>query len=99
MRVVGLDHPLTLTCVNSLAIVVFSQGSLVTARMMFRRGKSIPGAFREFLRILGMDHPDTIEAAQCLAFIKKTKSIKTESESIHVPLSSADQICFWASLG
>ena len=35
MRVVGLDHPLTLTCVNSLAIVVFSQGSLVTARMMF----------------------------------------------------------------
>ena len=60
-RVLGPDHPDTLSAMNNLAVSLSDQGDLPAARALWE--KVLAG--RE--RVLGPDHPDTLSAMNNLA--------------------------------
>jgi len=52
-RVLGAEHPSTLTSVNNLAVLYESQGRHAEAEPLYQR------ALDGMERVLGKDHPDT----------------------------------------
>jgi hypothetical protein len=60
-RVLGPEHPHTLTSMNNLAGALFSQGDLVGARNLQDKTLHI------FRRLLGPEHPDTLNSMNNLA--------------------------------
>jgi tetratricopeptide (TPR) repeat protein len=60
-RVLGPEHPDTLTIVNNLAFLMYSKGDYAAAKPLLRRAL----AGRE--RVLGPEHPDTLGSVHNLA--------------------------------
>ena len=64
-KLLGLDHPKTLTLVNNLATLLCARGDLDAAEPLYRR------ALEGGERILGPDHPDTFLSVNNLAALLK----------------------------
>ena len=62
-KVLGVEHPDTLTCVGNLALVFQDQGKYKAAEEMSRRAL----AGRE--KVLGVEHPDTLTSVDNLASV------------------------------
>ncbi|KAL9577476.1 MAG: hypothetical protein Q9203_007445, partial [Teloschistes exilis] len=62
-KVLGKEHPDTLTSVSNLALVLQYQGKYDEAEKMNRR--ALDG--RE--KVLGKEHPDTLTSVYCLAYL------------------------------
>jgi tetratricopeptide (TPR) repeat protein len=62
-RVLGPEHPSTLTSMNNLALVLDSQGKYEAAEEMHRRALEL----RE--KVLGPEHPDTLTSINNLALV------------------------------
>lgn len=60
-RVLGEEHPATLTAMNNLAFTLYAQGELTGARVLQGR------VLEAIRRVLGEDHPDTLKAMNNLA--------------------------------
>ena len=66
-KVLGREHPNTLTCVSQLGSVLESQGKYDEAEAMRRR------ALDEYEKVLGLDHPLTLASVYHLAFLSHRK--------------------------
>jgi Tfp pilus assembly protein PilF len=75
-KVLGPEHPDTLTSVNNLGIVLSGQGKYEEAEAMFRRG--LEG--RE--KVLGPEHPDTLGSVNNLASVLSRQGKYEEAEEI-----------------
>src|SRR5271157_2796680 len=60
-RVLGPEHPSTLTCMNNLAWTIAAQGDLAAARKL--REETLSG----YRRVLGPEHPNTLTSMNNLA--------------------------------
>jgi tetratricopeptide (TPR) repeat protein len=60
-KVLGREHPYTLTSLNNLAVLLWAQGDLAGARPLYERALAI----RE--KVLGPEHPDTAVSVNNLA--------------------------------
>ena len=67
-RVMGIDHPNTLTSVNNLGSLLRQQGKLEEAETLFRH------ALEGRKRVLGVDHPDTLRS------VKKLRGLLNKKE-------------------
>lgn len=64
-KMLGLEHPDTLTSVNDLGLVLDSQGKYEEAEVMYRR------AIDSREKVLGFEHPETLRSMNILSdFIK-----------------------------
>jgi hypothetical protein len=75
-KVLGAEHPDTLTSMNNLAGVLNSQGKYEEAESMNRQTL----ARRE--KVLGAEHPDTITSVFCLAHLLANRR-RTEESIVH----------------
>ena len=73
-RVLGPEHPDTLTSVSNLAVLLKNKGDTAGAEPLYRRAL----AARE--RVLGSEHPDTLETLNNLAALLKGKG---DGESLY----------------
>jgi tetratricopeptide (TPR) repeat protein len=74
-KMLGKEHPDTLTSVNNLASVLRDQGEYEEAEVMNRR------ALEGWEKVLWKEHPDTLRSVYCLAsLLHKQKRYKTASE-------------------
>ncbi|KAI4221404.1 MAG: hypothetical protein L6R40_008636 [Gallowayella cf. fulva] len=62
-KVLGKEHPDTLTSVSNLALVLRDQGKYDEAEQMNRR--ALDGSEK----VLGKEHPDTLTSVYCLAYL------------------------------
>ena len=62
-RLLGPDHPDTLTSIDGLALLLHTQGDLIAAEALYRR------AFETRERLVGPDHPDTLHNLNNLAVL------------------------------
>jgi hypothetical protein len=62
-RVLGKEHPDTMTSMNNLAVVLQGQGKYEQAEE--RNQRALEG--RE--KALGKEHPDTLTSIYCLAYL------------------------------
>ena len=76
-RVLGPEHPGTLTAVNNLAGLYESQGRYAEAEPLYERAL----AARE--RVLGPDHPDTLTSVNNLAYSYDNQGRFAEAESLY----------------
>ena len=74
-RVLGVDHPHTLTSVNNLGTLLQTQGKLEEAEVLYRR--ALEG--RE--RVSGVDHPDTLLSMRNLAALLEKIGDLSSAES------------------
>ena len=74
-RVLGVDHPDTLSSVNNLGSLLKAQGKLEEAEVLYRR--ALEG--RE--RVLGVDHPDTLLSMYNFADFLEQKGDLSSAES------------------
>ena len=63
-RVLGDDHPVTLTSMSSLAMIRWKLGDLQGARQLYEQ------ALAGRQRVLGDDHPDTMTAMDSLTVVR-----------------------------
>src|SRR5439155_329029 len=75
-RVLGADHPGTLTSVNDLGLLYSSQGRYRKAEPLFLR------AFRDNERVLGADHPDTLGSVNNLGGLYESQGRYAEAEPL-----------------
>ena len=66
-RVLGPDHPNTLTSRSNLAVAYLSVGDLPRAIELFER------TLADYERVLGPDHPHTLEVRGCLEQINSQR--------------------------
>ncbi|CUS09276.1 unnamed protein product [Tuber aestivum] len=76
-KILGPDHPNTLTSVNNLAIVLKSQGKYDESEAMNRR------ALEGCEKILGPDHPDTLISIINFASVLQSQGKYKESETMN----------------
>ena len=76
-RVMGPEHPDTLTSVNNLAMLLYSTGAYGEAEPLFRRAL----AARE--RVLGPEHPDTLTSVDNLAGLLERTGAYAEAEPLY----------------
>ena len=62
-KVLGKEHPSTLTSVDNLALVLQDQGKYEEAEQMNRR------ALNDSEKVLGKEHPETLTSIYCLAYL------------------------------
>ena len=75
-RVLGPEHPDTLTSVNNLAALLRIKGDYAQAEPLYRR------ALKGRERILGKNHPDTLESVNNLALLLSDKGDYAQAESL-----------------
>ena len=73
-KMLGREHPSTLTSMDNLALVLSSQGKYKEAKEMHRQAL----ALRE--RVLGKEHPDTLTSVYCLACLLHHKKRYKDAE-------------------
>ncbi|KAK3176512.1 hypothetical protein OEA41_007835 [Lepraria neglecta] len=76
-KMLGKEHPNTLTSINNLALVLSSQGNYEEAERIDRQAL----ALRE--RVLGKEHPDTLGSMNNLASVLSRQSKYEEAEKIY----------------
>ncbi|KAK3690270.1 Tetratricopeptide repeat-domain-containing protein [Podospora appendiculata] len=76
-KVLGLEHPDTLTSMNNLAFVWKDQGKFEEAEQMNRR--ALGG--RE--KVLGLEHPDTLTSVSNLASVLQDQGKYEEAEQMN----------------
>jgi tetratricopeptide (TPR) repeat protein len=76
-KVLGHEHPNTLTSMNNLAFVLDSQGKYEEAEAMHRQTL----ATRE--KVLGHEHPDTLTSIYCLAHLLAKQCRYNESIALY----------------
>ncbi|TFH54313.1 MAG: tetratricopeptide repeat protein, partial [Methanothrix sp.] len=76
-RVLGKEHPDTLTSVNNLAALLYSKGDYKGAEPLLRR------ALEAQERVLGKDHPNTLTYANNLAELLKSKGDYESAEPLY----------------
>ena len=76
-KMLGKEHPSTLTSINNLALVLRSQGRYEEAERIHRRAL----ALRE--RVLGKEHPDTLTSINNLATILSSQGKYETAEEMH----------------
>ncbi|OAL56153.1 hypothetical protein IQ07DRAFT_558137 [Pyrenochaeta sp. DS3sAY3a] len=76
-KVLGQEHPNTLTSVNNLGLVLESQGKYEEAEAMHLRALAI----RE--KALGREHPDTITSVSHLGSVLESQGKYEEAEAMH----------------
>jgi hypothetical protein len=70
-RVLGPEHPHTLTTINNLASSLHGQGKHAEAEQMFRELLDVRR------RVLGPEHPETLATVKNLAFLDSISSALT----------------------
>ena len=75
-RVLGAEHPQTLTAAGNLALSLKRQGKFAEAEKMQREVLAV------MKRVLGAEHPDTLAAAGNLALSLKLQGKRAEAEEI-----------------
>ena len=76
-RVVGREHPDTLTSVNNLALVLLTRGDYAAAEPLYRR------ALEARERVVGREHPDTLQSVNNLAGLLDSKGDYAAAESLY----------------
>jgi tetratricopeptide (TPR) repeat protein len=76
-RVLGPEHPQTLTSVNNLAGLLESKGDLAAAEPMYRR------ALEAQERVLGPEHPQTLSSVNNLAGLLYRKGDLAAAEPLY----------------
>ena len=76
-KMLGKEHPSTLTSMNNLALVLSSQGNYEEAERIHRQAL----ALRE--TVLGKEHPDTLGSINNLALVLNSQGNYEEAERIH----------------
>ncbi len=76
-RLLGAEHPQTLTSADNLAFLYQAQGGYAEAEPLFRRAL----AGRE--RVLGAEHPDTCQSVNNLAFLYQAQGRYGEAEPLY----------------
>ena len=66
-KILGLEHPYTLTSMHNLALTFKSQGQWRMAEELFIQVVEIRK------RVLGVEHPDTLASIKSLAVVLKHK--------------------------
>ncbi len=86
-RVLGRNHPDTLTSVNNLAILYHKQGRYSEAEPLLVR------ALETSERVLGQDHPDTLTSINNLAVLYEAQGRYSEAEPLYLrALQSSERI-------
>jgi tetratricopeptide (TPR) repeat protein len=76
-KVLGREHPYTLTSMNNLALVLDSQGKYEEAEAMHRQTL----AMRE--KVLGCEHLNTLTSVYCLAYLLAKQRMFEESLDLY----------------
>ena len=76
-RVLGKEHPDTLTSVNNLARLLDSTGDYAGAEPLYRR------ALEGIERVLGKEHPDTLTSVDSLAELLYSKGDYASAEPLY----------------
>ena len=76
-RVLGSEHPDTLTSVNNLALILRAQGKYVEAEKLNRR------VLEERKRVMGELHPDTLTSVRNLALVLQDQEKYDEAEKMY----------------
>ena len=76
-RVLGEDHPDTLSSMNSLANVYDNQGRYEEAEALHRQ------TLETRRRVLGEDHPNTLSSMNSLAYVYSRQGHYEEAEALH----------------
>jgi tetratricopeptide (TPR) repeat protein len=77
MRVLGAEHPDTLTSAHNLAASLSNQGEYVDAERIEREVHEVQ------MRVLGAEHPSTLSSANNLAFSLSNQGKHADAERIH----------------
>jgi tetratricopeptide (TPR) repeat protein len=75
--VLGVEHPNTLTSVDNLGLVLYSQGKYEEAEAMHRR------ALIGYEKVLGPDHPDMLTSVSNLGLVLDSQGKYEEAEEMH----------------
>jgi len=89
-RVLGNEHPSTLTSMNNLALVQRDQGKYDEAEQMYREVVEV----RE--KVLGKEHPDTLTSMSYLAAVLIDQSQYEEAEKIQA-VAVVGMLRIWGS--
>ena len=73
-KMLGKEHPSTLTSMNNLAGVLSSQGKYSEAEEMHRQALALCET------VLGKEHPDTLTSVYCLAYLLHHKKQYKDAE-------------------
>jgi tetratricopeptide (TPR) repeat protein len=76
-RVLGPEHPHTLTSVNNLAVLLRSKGDNAGAEPLYRR------ALEARERVLGPEHPNTLKSVNNLALLLNNKGDHAGAEPLY----------------
>jgi tetratricopeptide (TPR) repeat protein len=76
-KVLGPEHPDTLTSVNNLGSVLERQGKYEEAEAMHRR------ALKGREKVLGLEHPDTLTSVNNLGLLLESQGKYEEAEAMH----------------
>ena len=76
-RVLGTEHPATLSSVNNLAFLLKSKGDYTAAEPLYRR------ALEANERVLGTEHPDTLASVNNLAALLHSKGDNFAAEPLY----------------
>ena len=76
-RVLGAEHPDTLTSVNNLAALYRGQGRYAEAEPLYQRAVTVSE------RVLGPEHPDTLSSVDNLAALYQSQGRYAEAEPLY----------------
>ena len=76
-KMLGKEHPSTLTSMNNLALVLSSQGKYEKAEEMHRQALALEG------RMLGKEHPDTLGSMNNLTEMLSRQDKYEKIEEMH----------------
>jgi tetratricopeptide (TPR) repeat protein len=76
-KVLGREHPDTLTSMNNLALVLDSQGKYEVAERMHRE------VLEGRKKVLGREHPSTLTSVYCLAFLLQKRGHYTQAVELY----------------
>jgi nephrocystin-3 len=76
-RVLGPEHPSTLTSVNNLAVLLETKGDYAQAEPLYRR------ALEGYEGMFGPEHPDTLKSVNNLAVLLATKGDYAQAEPLY----------------
>ena len=76
-RVLGPEHPDTLTSVDNLAVLLESTGDYVQAEPLYRR------ALEGYERVLGPEHPHTLASVNNLALLLESTGDYVQAEALY----------------
>ena len=76
-RVLGGEHPDTLTIVNNLAFLLFRKGDYAGAQPLYKQ------ALRASERVLGAEHPDTLGSVNNLALLLQSQGDYAGAQTLY----------------